>query len=663
MLKALFFTPWRCLDPLTCGTCENFSHMLSNCSCKDHGAAQPAASSVRKFTFERAWRLRCSELHVLAQRAEARCQNARKKLVLADTILFARKKEPAKQIAEGEELKKILRAVAVGKLGRTMPAEAMRQILAFCDQPHGWHDEQCTLAEFCAHIAVNVVAHIDLAAEARVKPPKTKGDDAEADEDTDSETEAEKRREKPVVELVDVGGGGADDVIEEAEDIPFNEVSCFPVHDPQRIMAFALQRHDLQAIESKRRLSYSDKQLLSLDRAYGSMLAQNFTKQNVGSNLCGMSLREKHGDMMALQTYTIKLMKQQANLDEVQVEDAGDSWLPDGGAFQPTGADVKVKVVPLPLALQGPVAVAWQLVSDASCTEEQVDAVALLALSLQKRFDARPDKTTHFLPVATAENNHRAAWLGGGGVGKTHTLTQVVEPLAVTYFGEDGYAAAAPSNHAAQNLGPRGRTLHAANGLLMTDSLQTTRLRLNAQSQKKMIRLTGSLGVDVIDELGAVSGSLLHADALRKTYGRSLRHDLQTTAYMKPQETWGRMAVKLLCGDFYQLPPVPASASLLAPTKDQTYEHQQGRKLLADMDYVVDFVQMQRFNDPLQVEVLEAMRTPGGKAISEASWQAIVKTCLDQSEDQHAASSGGASQPAAWDQRLQEARGLVRMRV
>ena len=101
--------------------------------------------------------------------------------------------------------------------------------------------------------------------------------------------------------------------------------------------------------------------------------------------------------------------------------------------------------------------------SDASCTEEQIDAVALLALSLQKRFDAGPDKTTHFLPVATAENNHRAVWLGGGGVGKTHTLTHVVEPLAVTYFRESGYATTAQSNAAAQNLGPRGRTLHAAN--------------------------------------------------------------------------------------------------------------------------------------------------------------------------------------------------------
>ena len=116
--------------------------------------------------------------------------------------------------------------------------------------------------------------------------------------------------------------------------------------------------------------------------------------------------------------------------------------------------------------------------------------MALLALTFQKRFGTGPDKTTPALPVATPENNHRDVWLGGGGVGNTHTLAHVVEPLAVAYFGESGYAAVAQSNHAAQNLGPRGRTLHGANGLHMTDSVQTTRLRLDAQTQTKMIRVT-----------------------------------------------------------------------------------------------------------------------------------------------------------------------------
>ena len=41
---------------------------------------------------------------------------------------------------------------------------------------------------------------------------------------------------------------------------------------------------------------------------------------------------------------------------------------------------------------------------------------------------------------------------------------------------------------------------------------------------------------------------------------------------------------------------------------------------------MVDFVQMQRFNDPLLLEVLEAMRTPGGKRISEEAWRAITST-------------------------------------
>ena len=143
-------------------------------------------------------------------------------------------------------------------------------------------------------------------------------------------------------------------------------------------------------------------------------------------------------------------------------------------------------------------------------------------------------------------------------------------------------------------------------------------------------------------------GELLHADALRKTYGRCQRYDLDTTKYTQPSETWGRVSVKILSGDFYQLPPVPASASLLAPPHGQSYEHQQGRKLLLDMEYVVNFVKMQRFSDDLLVEVLAAMRTPGGKKISEAAWQALQASVLKQDQ------GIGATPP---DARLLEARG------
>ena len=65
-----------------------------------------------------------------------------------------------------------------------------------------------------------------------------------------------------------------------------------------------------------------------------------------------------------------------------------------------------------------------------------------------------------------------------------------------------------------------------------------------------------------------------------------------------------------------------------------------------DMEHVVDFVQMQRFNDPLLVEVVEAMRTHGGKGISEEAWQAIASTEIKSS----------VSQPGEIDVRLRDAR-------
>ena len=95
---------------------------------------------------------------------------------------------------------------------------------------------------------------------------------------------------------------------------------------------------------------------------------------------------------------------------------------------------------------------------------------------LQQRFNNRPDKSSVRLPVATATGNHEALWLGGGGVGKTRTLKEVVEPRAVCYFGPNGYLPTAQANHAAQQLGPRGRTMHSVNGLLAVSSLVTSRL-------------------------------------------------------------------------------------------------------------------------------------------------------------------------------------------
>ena len=204
--------------------------------------------------------------------------------------------------------------------------------------------------------------------------------------------------------------------------------------------------------------------------------------------------------MIALQRSTIELAKKEEAIENDADEgDDQDEFNITSSASQPA----EPQWVPLSLANQGPAAVTLKLLTDAQCTEEQIDAVALMARSMQRRFEARPDKSSILLPVAPSSSTHRALWLGGGGVGKTFTSSSVVQPLAETFFGPAGYCATAHANHAAQNLGPKGRTLYSANGLLMTDSLQTSRLVLNPQTQKKMDRITGSLVVDVIDEVGA----------------------------------------------------------------------------------------------------------------------------------------------------------------
>ena len=137
-----------------------------------------------------------------------------------------------------------------------------------------------------------------------------------------------------------------------------------------------------------------------------------------------------------------------------------------------------------------------------------------------------------------------------------------------------------------------------------------------------MDRLKGGLGVEATDELGCIQGNLLRADNLRTVYGRAQRHKLDPMQYMRTQERWGRMPARILSGDFLQLPPVPASASLVAPLGERTsYEHQQGVALLASIEYVFDFVDMKRFDDPFLLQLLKDMRIPGGKRLSEETWK------------------------------------------
>ena len=65
---------------------------------------------------------------------------------------------------------------------------------AFSELRCAWYEEQCTLAEFCAYLARYVVAHVDLAAEARVKLRLAAAADLAADEASASDAERTRGR-------------------------------------------------------------------------------------------------------------------------------------------------------------------------------------------------------------------------------------------------------------------------------------------------------------------------------------------------------------------------------------------------------------------------------------------------------------------------------------
>ena len=136
------------------------------------------------------------------------------------------------------------------RLRRSAPGHGVRIILAFAGFSCRWHEEQCTVAEFAAHIARDVVAHIDLAAEARVKKPKLPLQHDESDSEVENELSERKR---PALELVDIGGGDVDVIDDPSEDVPLGEVSSFPLTDVMTTLSLCFQESDLAALDTKKK--------------------------------------------------------------------------------------------------------------------------------------------------------------------------------------------------------------------------------------------------------------------------------------------------------------------------------------------------------------------------------------------------------------------------
>ena len=304
----------------------------------------------------------------------------------------------------------------------------------------------------------------------------------------------------------------------------------------------------------------------------------------------------------------------------------------------------EVSEVAVPLRMQGPAAVAWHLCQQAGLNDEQTNAVALIAWQMQKMWAERSEDG--MLPTSWGQDNLRLMLLGGGGCGKTYTMLNVVKPLIELFFGPNSFEGQCPSNSGARLFG--GRTIHASIGFNATSSLKVEHLALKGKTRTKVERITVPAAAVAIDEASQMSGSILHANALRHTYGRARAHNLQVENYMQMDQLFGNMPIVILLGDYLQLPPVPETSSVLWPAANASYEHRQGRAIISRMPLVYEFRKSNRFKDEALIRILAAMRTAGGQKLADSDWQALAERKIRAATPKQALSGHHQPDPRVW---------------
>ncbi len=301
-------------------------------------------------------------------------------------------------------------------------------------------------------------------------------------------------------------------------------------------------------------------------------------------------------------------------------------------------------VVPLEDALQGPGHVAWKLIQDIKNDStnnfefngEQILVIALQIWPLEQawRVHVQPQLGTSATVVTLRKLPNdlglpRVVIIGGGGCGKTTLMQLVVVPTLRTFF--ERVVLTAPSNRAARGFDPSAKTLHSIAGMTPKDSMRTSSLHIKSDQMRKRMD-ANQTHAGVHDEALQTSASLLHASALRTTYARQHKYNLEIACYARPNETMGRISFLTLCGDHLQLPPVPKSSGLLAPLDGTSDEHKVGASMFNNMHYLYEMETMKRFQDPTLIAILEKMRRPKGAKLTEQEWQALLDTELDVSQ-------------------------------
>jgi len=625
--KSLFATLLRCPGP--------------DC-CADPLLFRPAffQTGTAKYCVKKQWMARRSEIEYLMREAKRKTQASQRIPVLLDTTLFrgwcpVGAEQPACHVGAAQPASLRLTSsllICWTQLCRTKTGTSADPRWSSIVLGHlGWdmnHPHQLHLAEFCAWHLAQVVHNVDMLAIARTSQIMKKDGSCIEDEPTDVE-----RASKLSTEFYGGEGQDVDDAV--MEEVPEGDaVRSEAWLNLPELISILVREEEVAAAKRKGRQKSANKQMKLFDDAFHSALHSPVPSNDVVLSESQLGFSGAHpAQVTALLQYQDAVMKtMKAHQPEVaEPEDIiRESVLHNLRQLQDPGRNL----VDLPDALRGPAHVAKLILrraEDKASTpakpfrynNEQLECIAAMVAKLEPAFAEREDPSKPMINPAKVITT--AIYDGGGGCGKTDLLINIMVPLFEVFFGPHGVLKRAPGNKAARIIG--GTTIHSSQGLSPESSLRTHSLTLNLQTRQKMSRTVLDVGAMAVDECSQLQGELNHADSLRMTYAREHKYGLNALDYWKPTERHGRIAVSTYWGDHLQLPPVPASTSMLASFKGSSNEHKAGANIFRNADMVFQFEKMMRFTDKTLIEILEVMRAPKpGKLLTREQWQKLRAT-------------------------------------
>ena len=532
------------------------------------------------------------------------------------------------------------------------------KICSYMDITTGYHEHQLHMEEYTAIRCMEAISNINFQLLVAKKPFKVETTNANDDDDADDDLLPDNDVRWKEAECM--GGTQDDDTEDEEYTTEMTQTSKVQI-DLARCCELLARKDEIARAKAPGRHKESETQMKNFPKCLHAINNQPLPPiphDKITTNTC-FTTPPHDNEAAAKHQEAIKILNRDQLDGIITNTDTPNDFNEEAWrAMLRRNAErdkPQCQSIPIEDMAKGPAHVAWMLITKCSnedppihFNDEQIECIALQIWDIEQAFRKRQSHTpaSSILPdahtlVGGKTEPIRSRYLlpndlglprtltaGGGGCGKTTMLEKVICPTYATYF--ERIDKACPSNKAARLF--NAKTMHALNGFTPTDSLRTANIRIRTDRMRKRTQAVHiKSGALFIDEYGQLQCQLWHANNLLWSIARQPRYNLRLDDYALPREICGRISKIHLSGDHLQLPPVPKSTSLLADIEGTSNEHKAGAAMFASIEQVFELQTMMRFSDPVLIEILRKMRTPGGSALTDTEWKKLKKTNVDES--------------------------------